>query len=155
MEGIQMLKDLLKPGDWMAEVNLKDAYFMLPIAQEDKEFLRFSWKAVTYQCNCLPFRLSSAPWVITKTIRPVVATLREPGLRFYMDDILIMAESQDLLRNQVMGLTFLLKNLGFVINYRKSQLEPTQEIECLVNTQTMELRLPGENSRISGPRPDG
>ncbi len=58
-----------------------------------------------------------------------------------------MAESQDLLRDQVMGLVFLLENLGFVINYPKSQLEPTQEIEFLgfvVNSQTMELKLPGE-----------
>ena len=28
MEGIHMLKDLLKVGDWMAKINLKDAYFM-------------------------------------------------------------------------------------------------------------------------------
>ncbi len=56
-----------------------------------------------------------------------------------------MAESQDLLRDQVMGLVFLLENLGFVINYPRSQLEPTQEIEFLgfvVNSQTMELQAP-------------
>lgn len=29
MEGIHMLKDILKPGDWMAKVDLKDAYFMI------------------------------------------------------------------------------------------------------------------------------
>ena len=46
-----------------------------------------------------------------------------------------------------MGLTFLLENLGFVINYPKSQLQPTQEIEFLgfmVNSLTKELKLPGE-----------
>ncbi len=36
---------------------------MIPIAQVDREFLRFIWKGVTYQCNCLPFGLSSAPYV--------------------------------------------------------------------------------------------
>lgn len=58
-----------------------------------------------------------------------------------------MAETQDLLKDQVMGLVFLLENLGFVINYPKSQLQPTQEIEFLgfmINSQTMELKLPGE-----------
>ena len=30
MKGIHMFKDLLKPGDWMTKVNLKDAYFMIP-----------------------------------------------------------------------------------------------------------------------------
>jgi hypothetical protein len=39
MEGIHILKDLLKAGDWMVKVDLKDAYFMVPICQEDRAFL--------------------------------------------------------------------------------------------------------------------
>ena len=31
MEGIHTVKDLLKPGDWLAKVDLKDAYFAIPI----------------------------------------------------------------------------------------------------------------------------
>ena len=31
MEGIHTLKDLLKIGDWMTKVDLKDAYFMIPV----------------------------------------------------------------------------------------------------------------------------
>ena len=56
MEGIHMLKDLLKPGDWMAKVNMKDAYFMIPIATEDQKFLRF-----------IPIQLSS----IRSVLRPM------------------------------------------------------------------------------------
>ncbi len=67
---------------------------------------------------------------------------------------------QDLLKDQVMGLVFLLENLGFVINYPKSHLEPTQEIEFLgfvVNSQTMELKLPREklkNNQVRGQEAD-
>ena len=41
-----------------------------------------------YQFNCLPFSLSSAPWVFTKTLKPVIALLRELGVRLiaYIDD---------------------------------------------------------------------
>ena len=67
MEGIYMLKDLLKAGNWMVKIDLKDAYFMIPIAQEDRTFLCFQWQNKAYQFNCLPFGLSSAPWVFTKT----------------------------------------------------------------------------------------
>ena len=77
MEGIHMLKDLLRAGDWMATINLKDAYFMIPITQEDRDFLKFQWKNQMYQFNCLPFGLSSTPLVFIKTKRPVVAILRE------------------------------------------------------------------------------
>ena len=41
MEGIHILKDLVRAGDWMTKVYLKDAYFMIPIHQEDRAFLKF------------------------------------------------------------------------------------------------------------------
>ena len=79
MEGIHMLKNLLRAGDWMANIDLKDAYFMVPMAKDDRDFLKFQWEDRFYQFICLPFRLSSAPWVFTKTTRSVVATLRGVG----------------------------------------------------------------------------
>ena len=33
-----------------------------------------------FQFNCLPFGLSCAPWVLTKTLKPVAALLRELGV---------------------------------------------------------------------------
>jgi hypothetical protein len=33
MEGIHMLQDLLKQGDFMAKIHLKDAYFAVPISK--------------------------------------------------------------------------------------------------------------------------
>ena len=41
MEGIHTLKDLLKENDWLTKVDLKDAYFMVPIHKTDRKFLRF------------------------------------------------------------------------------------------------------------------
>ena len=36
MEGLHTLKDLLKTGDWMTKVDLRDAYFMIPIHSSDR-----------------------------------------------------------------------------------------------------------------------
>ena len=149
MEGIHMLKDLLKPGKWMIKVNLKDAYLMIPIATNHRRLLQFKWLGKTYQFNCLPFGLSSAPWVFTKTTKPIVAILRTMGLRMiiYIDDILILSETESLSREQTGGLVFLLENLGFIINYPKSILEPSMKIEFLgfiVDSTTMEIKLSGE-----------
>ena len=157
MEGIHVLRDLLKAGDWMAKTDLQDAYFMVPMAEEDRNYLRFQWKGRAYQFNCLPFSLSSAPWVFTKTTWPVVAALRELGLRMiiYIDDILIVAETESLLRDHIMGVVYLLENLGFVINHPKSQLTPTQEIEFLgfvVNFSSMGRR---KRSKARQPKPYG
>ncbi|XP_065189509.1 uncharacterized protein LOC135820128 [Sycon ciliatum] len=149
MEGIHMLKDLLRQGDFMTKVDLKDAYFTIPMDLNDRNCLRFVWQNKLYQFNCLPFGLSSAPWVFTKTSRAVVVVLRSLGLRLiiYIDDILIMAESQSKAIDHTGGLIFLLQNLGFVVNFPKSQLTPSKEVEFLgftINSETMTMKLPGE-----------
>ena len=99
--------------------------------------------------HCLPFSLSLAPWVFTKTTRPLVATLRSIGLRMiiYKDDILIMAPSPTVAREHTAELIFQLENLGFIINNPKSVLIPTQEILFLgftISYTMMEIRLPGD-----------
>ena len=150
MEGIHMLKDLLRWGDFMAKIDLKDAYFAVPVSEEDRKYLRFRWGKITFQFNCLPFGLSCAPWVFTKITKAAVSVLREMGIRLiiYIDDILVMAESETLLKDHIAGIIYLLENLGFVINFPKSLLEPTKTIDFLgflLDSTAMELKLPGGN----------
>ena len=120
MEGIHTLKDLLRPGDWLSKVDLKDAYFAVPIHPDHRKYLRFSVGTKTYQFTCLPFGLSSAPWVFTKTLRPVAALVQELGVRviFYIDDILLMADSKERLTDQTIGLSYLLVS-GFHHQHQK------------------------------------
>ena len=81
MEGIHTLKTLLQPGDWLAKVDLKDAYFSILIHPNHGKYLSFQLgQNKAYQFICLPFGLTSAPWVFTKTLRPVAALVRELGM---------------------------------------------------------------------------
>lgn len=80
MDGINVVRDLLKAGNWMVEVDLKDTYIMLPIHEDDRAFLKFSLKDHTYQFRCLSFGLVCAPWAFTKTLRPLAAQLRQLGV---------------------------------------------------------------------------
>uniref|UniRef100_H2ZUN1 ribonuclease H n=1 Tax=Latimeria chalumnae TaxID=7897 RepID=H2ZUN1_LATCH len=43
MEGLHLLRDTLQSGDWMVCLDLKDAYFMIPIHPEDRKWLTFLW----------------------------------------------------------------------------------------------------------------
>ena len=77
-----------------------------------------------------------------------MATLREVGLcmTIYIDDTLAMAETENLLKDHITAVVYLLENIGFVANHPKSELTPTQEIEFLgltVYSAKMGLRLPG------------
>ena len=68
MEGLHLLPDLLQPKDWMAKLDLKDAYLQVPIHQSHQHLLTFLWEEKYYRFTCLPFGLSSAPRVFTKLI---------------------------------------------------------------------------------------
>ena len=148
MEGMHNLRDLLKTQDWMTKVDLKDAYFAVPIHQSHRQYLRFSVGGQSYQFTCLPFGLSSTPRIFTKILKPVTALLREHGVRLivYIDDILIMAEAQELAEEHTTALVFLLKSLGFLLS-EKSMTTPSQKIDFLgmvVNSVTMQVQVPGE-----------
>ena len=133
MEGLHTLKDLLRPRDWFAKVYLKDAYFTIPIHGMHREYLRFVLENKTCQFNCLPFGLTSAPWVFIKTLKPIAALLSRWGVRLicYIDDILILAESMGLAEEQVKGLHCLLGCFGFIIHLDKSVLTRAQTMEFL------------------------
>lgn len=149
MEGIATLKDLLKARDWMVKVDLKDAYFTIPIHPQHQQYLRFMVSGHCFQFTCLPFGLSCAPWTFTKVMKPLMALLRAWGVRIiiYIDDMLILAESRELATQHLEVLLFLLEALGFIVNREKSHLCPSQELEflgLLVDSQSLQLKLPSE-----------
>ena len=80
MEGNHTLKYLLQAGDWLAKVDLKNAYFAIPIQPEHRKYLRFSMPDRSYQFTYLPFSLALAPRVFTKTLRPIAALVWELGI---------------------------------------------------------------------------
>ena len=50
-----------------------------------------------YQFTCLPFGLATSPREFTKLLRPVVALLRQQGVKLhvYLDDWLIRADNPE------------------------------------------------------------
>lgn len=133
----------------MGKLDLKDAYLSIPISEQHRKYLRFQWKKMNYEFQTLPFGLASAPRVFTKILRPVAATMRKKGIRLivYLDDTLVLAQSQTTLKKHIASVAETLCNLGFTLNHKKSVLEPTQSIEFLgfiVNSLTMSISLPQE-----------
>ena len=149
MQSARTLKDLVRKDDWMVSIDLKDAYLSVPINERDRKYLRFTWEDRIYEFRCFPFGLSSAPKVFTKLLKPVMALLRQRGLRstIFLDDMLLMAESRQDLECRSQEVLSLLRLLGFRVNWEKSQLLPTYKLMYLgltINTILMTLTLPEE-----------
>ena len=61
-------------------------------------------------------------------MKPVSGYLRSKGVKsvVYIDDILLIAQSPELLKQHTLATLNLLAALGYLVNYPKSQLIPTQ-----------------------------
>ncbi len=130
-----MLKQILsqiRTGDWFCSLDLKDAYFHIQIASHHRRFLRFAFEGVAYQYTVLPFRLSLAPRTFTKCMDPL-SPLRQMGIRIlnYLDDWLIVAQSEvELLSHRTLLLSHL-ERLGLRVNFAKSALSPSRRASFL------------------------
>lgn len=78
----------LRQGDWMAFLDLKDAYWHVPIHPRFRRFLAFQAGSETWQFTRLPFGLSIAPRVFTRLSMVVAQQMAEKGIKclMYLDD---------------------------------------------------------------------
>ena len=146
MDTFQTAISLIRPGCFMASVDLKDAYYSIPVAPQDRKYLMFEWQGTYFQFTCLPNGLACAPRLFTKILKPVYAHLRELGhtCMGHIDDSLLVASNYHSCENNVGATVGLFTHLGFTIHPDKSILKPTQEIEFLgflINSITMTVRL--------------
>ena len=136
----------------LSKIDLKDAYLTVRIWHKHQKYLRFLWKDNMWEFACLPFGLASALMVFTELLKPVVAVLRQMGLRkiIYLDDILNTFKSCEIALTYASTALNLLMGLGFVVNYKKSCLKPSQLIEFLdfeISSQTLTILLPRDKIR--------
>ena len=133
MDSIHTCTQLMKPNCYMGSIDLKDAYFSIPIHRHHQKYLKFYWKNTLYQFTCLPQGLACAPRLFTKLMKPVFASLRERGHIFsgYLDDSLLVGYSYAECQTNIVDTTNLLRNLGLYPHEDKSVTTPTQIIQHL------------------------
>uniref|UniRef100_A0A914PIU4 Reverse transcriptase domain-containing protein n=1 Tax=Panagrolaimus davidi TaxID=227884 RepID=A0A914PIU4_9BILA len=132
---------------FMAKMDMKDAYFGVPIKSKYRKYLCFQVNGQMYAFRALPFGLATAPRVYTKVIRPIAAFLRKYGINLivYLDDWLFLADTAEKLENDLKLASEVLTASGLVINKEKSILTPTQKIEFLgleIDSSTLCFSVP-------------
>lgn len=153
IEDHKIAMKLIHNDSFMATLDLKDAYYLIAIDKAHRKFLRFLFSGVLYEFTCLPFGLSVAPQLFTKLMKPIIYFLRNLGLKsvIYLDDFLLLGDSHSECLDNVNKTCGLLTNLGFIINYEKSQTIPSQRCKYLgfiFDSSSMTLELP-ENKRLA------
>ena len=129
-ETFKVVLDLLQKNDFLTSVDLQDAYFSIPVHEQDQKYLKFTWNGSLYKFICVCFGLKSAPFLFTKVLKAVFAWFRQQNFRcsYYIDDSLNMNKNKAVCQKNTMTMVNTLQSLGFTINYKKSSLVPSQRI---------------------------
>ena len=118
MDTLQSVISLTTPNCFMASVDLKDAYYSVPIAAAHQKYLKFT---------CFPNGFAFCPRKFTKLMKPAYAVLRQLGHinSPYIDDSYLQGGSYEECLANVLDTVKMFLSLGFILHPHKSVFTPT------------------------------
>ena len=149
METAASILRLVRPGCYMAKLDIKDAYYSVKILPADQKLLKFRFNGKLYKFTCLPNGYKEGPRIFTKLMKPLIAKLQKEGIcaAIYIDDLFTMSDSYHSCLRNIQRIVSLLDEMGFTLNEKKSVFTPSQELEFLgfcINSNEMIVTLPLE-----------
>ena len=128
METPETIRTFLQSGEWVTSIDLKDAYFHIPIHSQSRKYMPFHIQGWSYQFKALPFGLSTAPMEFTVVAKEVklMALQRDIRIHQYLDDCLVRATSHQTCLQHTQTLVALCRELDWLGNKEKSELELKQ-----------------------------
>ena len=143
---------LLRPGYFMAKIDISEFYRNFPMAPRHWADLAFKWKvfgeedARVFVETRMPFGLSPAPGMADRLTSAVVRHMKSKGFSVvgYLDDFLVIGNSEASCLEGYEYLLFFLRDLGFPVNEEKCVL-PTRTLIFL----GIELSTEGEGAECT------
>ena len=150
---LHTITKLIEKDCFMASIDLKDAYYSVPITRTDRKYLRFLWQGTCtlFQFTCLPNGLSCAPRKFTNFIKPALSEWHLWGhiSSAYIDDMYLQGQTYKDCVHNVVDSIVRIESLGLVAHPGKSVFNPSQQLEFLgflLNSVSMTIRLTPEKA---------
>ena len=154
-ENLKTLENIFEKGFFFATFDLKRGYHHIKIHENDVGYLGFAWDfeghTKYFVFLVMPFGLSSASYVFTKMLRPLVKKWRGQGIRcvIYVDDGIHGAPGKRETAYNCLTVREDLEQAGFTLNEEKSCLYPSQTGTWLgFNIDTVKLMLYVPNEKL-------
>jgi hypothetical protein len=152
MDDTQLIAETIQPGDYGMLVDLKDAYLTLGLHPSHRKYCRFRHPRTgkRLQWRTVSFGIAEAPRICTKILRPLMATLKQLGIRciIYIDDILLLhQDALQLARSMAVAIDLLQQQAGLNLKTSKCSFRPLQRFQCLGyvwDTTTMKTFVPNK-----------
>ena len=136
-EDLRIAALLFEKHEFLFKFDLKSGYHHVDIYPEHQKYLGFQWDidgaSVYYVFAVLPFELSTACYIFTKLMRPLVRYWCGRGLKaiVYLDDVIITVEGESEALTESSRVQHDLQCAGFAINAEKLVWDPKKDIEWL------------------------
>ena len=157
-QSLQDAVDLIQEGDFLAKVDLSNAYRVVKIHKDDFAATGLKWtfsgkNQPTYMIDTrLPFGASRSPEIfneLTQAVRRIMISRGYSQLVAYLDDFLVVGRNQQDCLQAMNELVYVLRRLGFRINYNKLE-GPARRLTFLglvLCTSSMTVSLPAEKMK--------
>ena len=127
-EDMSIVREVLDTGDFMFSFALKSGYHHVEIFPGHRQYLSFSWTfssshtRLLHFFSVLPFGISSAPYLFTKILKPLVKKCRSEGksIVVFLDDGLGSAAGYIKAKISSLAVHSDLLKSGFISNEEKS-----------------------------------
>jgi hypothetical protein len=153
LETMQTIYPLLKKGWFCAKLDLKDAYFHLPVQKSFQKYLRMQVGKTQWEFLGAPFGLNTLPKLFMAVMKPLQKVWRSRGFMVfvYLDDIIVFGSTKTSVEKHLKCMVQDLCSAGFKISTKKSVLEPVQVVQHLgfiLNLAEGKLEVPPSKLKI-------
>jgi len=146
METIYSVIKLIRKNAYMIKIDIKDAYYSIPIDVCDQKYFKFEHKGNLYKYAVLPNGYSPGPRKFTKILKVPLSLLRKEKiiLAAYIDDLISFSNSYNECTLNMGRILEVFDDFGFIVHPEKSVFLPQQSMEYLgfiLNTVDMTIQL--------------
>ncbi|XP_062537882.1 uncharacterized protein LOC134206209 [Armigeres subalbatus] len=93
MRNMQDIFRRLGKARYFSVIDLKDAYFQIPLKEESRNFTAFRTSEGVFRFKVLPFGVINAPFTMSRLMDRALGFDLEPRVFVYLDDIVIATET--------------------------------------------------------------
>ena len=146
LDHIREIFPFLQKGMWATKIDLKDAYFHLALNPTFRPYIRMQVGENLWEFQAACFGLSPLPQLFMTLMKPLQKFWRKRGVQIfvYLDDLLLLSRTKLQVEQHTQLVLQTLKNAGFQVNLKKSQVEASQQVihlGFLLDVQTGHLKL--------------
>jgi hypothetical protein len=135
MEGLKFLRHIVRRGWYMTKVDLSDFYLHFRFADSTRGMVGFQWRGSFFELRACLFGFKISAYVAATVSSAIARWFRiHHGIHVtvWVDDFIVAAHSSDECRRVTHDIVLpTLRALGFLVNTRKSCLDPAMILTWL------------------------